>query len=552
MPKPFFRTLVEFLILFTFSVQVFAQLTVSANRTQYSPKDSILLKVESSNPSESILDTSPLQSQFLILDQKKMMINSYAEGKRSSVARWELQLRAKKSGYIDIPVLNHNQESSEQFSVFIKSSSRTRFLPVSDQPIILDAQLNSDDNYEGALFLYTLNIYSDLPFADGFQISPPKIAQANVQFLDQSEIQNVEIRNKQYSVLEQRYAIYPAEMGRYVIEGPVFNGAQEGLSQIQVRANNLEINVRARQDFENANYWLPANNITIKESWKKSNTLRVGDTVVREVTLSAQGIPSANLPSLISTNSEIVNVKETSVALTDTINKQGIQGTRTETQYIQLLERGEVTFPEIQIFWWNTVLDSQEQAVINKQILQVLAGANGESSIEREVAQNKLPNNTDAPIRVIETDINWLLWAMIGLTLITSLGWIYNLKKMKNIREGQLENFETQPANNSVTDTTETQPINSFDAKAELDTFQLLGRACFSNDLPTSERLLIDWGKQFWYEQDIRNIEDVSYAANDLALNISLTEMQDLLAMHNTDTWDGKELFNQLTDIRDK
>ena len=552
MTKTIFKFLVAFLILFSVHFQTAAQLTVNANRSQYSPEDHIVLKVESTNPSGAVLDTAPLQGQFLILGQKKVMINSYAEGKQTSVVRWELQLRAKRSGNIKIPVLSHNQEISKAFSVFIKSTGPSRFLPVSDQPIILDAQLNSDDNYEGALFLYTLNVYSDQLFAEGFQITPPKVSKSVVKFLDQSAIKSIEIRNRQYSVLEQRYAIYPSEMGRYVIEGPVFNGAQQGQPQSQVRANNLEINVRARQDFENAKYWLPAYSMQIKETWSKTADLRVGDTIIREITLSAQGISSANLPSLMTINPEIVDVKETAVSLTDTINTLGVLGVRVETQRIQLLERGEITFPKVQIFWWNTQVDSQEQAVINRQILQVLPGINGESSIEREVAQNKAPQVINAPIRIIEADINWLLWIMIAVTAVTSLGWVYNLRKMKRIKEDQLENFEIQPTVNPQTPKTTQQLPATFDPKAELNTFQTLGRACFSNDLNTSERRLIEWAQCFWYEQEVTSIKDVSFVADDMSLNLLLAEMQDLLDIENSEGWLGKELFNQLTELRNK
>ncbi|MFT5707509.1 MAG: hypothetical protein ACI9ES_001804, partial [Oceanospirillaceae bacterium] len=324
-------------------MQLHAQLQVSTNRTQYSPRDNITLKVETTNPIEAPLDTSPLQSQFLILDQKKMIINSYAEGKRSSIVRWEIQLRARKSGYVDIPSLKYNKDSSDKFSVFVKSTSPTRFLPVSDMPVILDAQIDKEFTYENGLILYTLNIYSDQPLAPDFTISPPKLAKSKIQLLEESDLQTVEIRNKTYQVIERRYAIFPTEMGRFVIEGSVFNGAQEDSASLQARANNLQINVRTRQDFDNAKYWLPASNVTIEETWSKNTFLQVGDVITREIKMSVQGIAAANLPQLITQNPEMINVQENKTSLTDKINKQGIQGTRIERQQIQLLERGELT-----------------------------------------------------------------------------------------------------------------------------------------------------------------------------------------------------------------
>lgn len=562
MSKATIETLVGFLILFMFSSQLSAQLSVTTNRSQYAPRDNISLNIESSTPSDAALDTTPLLREFVILDQKKMRINSYSEGRRTGVIRWQLLLRARKSGSLTIPSLGYQQDTSEAFSIFIKSSSPTRFLPVSDMPIILDAQVDKDDNYEGASFLYTLNIYSDRPLASGFEISPPKLQKSSVQFLDQSPVQKVSIRNKEFDVIEQRYAIFPNEMGRYVIEGPVFSGAQQDSSSTQVRANNLEINVRPRQDFDNATYWIAAQSLTITETWTKPESLKVGDIIFREVTLTAQGIPAAKLPQIITENPEIINIQDTQVSLTDKINKNGIQGTRTERQQIQLLERGELTFEAIDVFWWNTNSDTQQTAVVNKQILQVVPGANGESSIEREIAQNAPTNDTKTAVNVIQTDVNWLLWGLVGLSVISLIGWLTTLLKNKRNSGRHSEELNAEPTlpNDDLdfeaqTDTP-SQPDYSqssttqFNAKAELSTFQLLGRACLDDDLSTATRRLIDWADQFWYEQPIESLQDIALCANDPSLNMLLAEMQELSENRQLNLWQGKSLFSLLTNIR--
>ena len=560
MPKPFIQTLVGLSILLMLPLTSHGALTTSANRAQYSPRDNIILKIETDNPSQSPLDTSPLQSQFIILDQKKMMINSYAEGKRSSMVRWELQLRARKSGYLDIPSLTHIQESSEAFSIYIRSNSPTRFLPVTDMPIILDAQLQLDDNYEQALYLYTLNIYSDQPLAAGYQISAPKIPKAQVQLLDQSAVQIIEIRGREYNVIEQRYAIFPKEMGRYIIEGPIFNGSQQDGNQIQVSANNLEINVRARQDFDSANYWLPASNVSIKESWQKNSIVRVGDIIKRQITLTVDGIAAANLPPLITKVPEIINIQNDKLALTDKTNKNGVQGIRVEQQQIQLLERGEITFPEIRIYWWDTNSDSQKSATIKKQILQVLAGVNGESSIEREIAQNSVTPTETPAVQLATDNISWLLWLLGVLALLSSMGWLFNLRKIKQLNERELEGFETitrtsdsdldpGPAERhreAVIITSRSSELSSFNAKAELNTFQLLGRACLKNDLFSADRRLMEWANQFWYEQQLETIQDIADIANDPALEPLLIQMQQQLNNSGDQQWRGKKLFHLL------
>ncbi len=560
MSQRFLTTLVGLLIFFCLIQPVSAQLSISTNRSQFSPQDNIILEVETTNPNKNDLDISPLHSQFLIINQKKIMINSYAEGKRSSIVRWEILLRARRSGYVDIPSLSYNKEASNKLSIFIKSSNRTRFLPISDMPIILDAQLDSDDNYEGALFLYTLNIYSDRPLNPDYQISKPKLANGEVRLLEQSETKKIEIRGKEYNVIEQHYAIFPREMGRYIIEGPIFNGSQHESNNIQVRANNLEINVRTRRDFENKEYWLPAKNVSMEEQWQKTETLKVGDIIYREVTIKVQGIFAKNLPTLITSNPEIIDIKETKVTLTNQISKQGVQGIRTERQKIQLLERGEITVPRIRIYWWDTNTDSQRSSSIDKKILQVMPGANGESSIEREMAQNKSPTLKPQDIITVSTQTPWLIWSLALFALIATLGWIFNLRKMKNIREQQQEGFEIvtkqplspDPEQNNSSTQILSNTSKSFNAKAELNTFQILGRACIKNDLISTQSRLLEWANQFWYEQKFNEIQEIASAANDPLLSELLTEMQDLLDSYNTSQWQGKATFNRLTVIRAK
>ncbi|NQZ33892.1 MAG: BatD family protein [Oceanospirillaceae bacterium] len=556
-----FKTIAAFLLFFTLPAQVMAQLTVSANRSQYAPGDNIILKVETSNPADKALDLSPLQTAFILLDQKKMMINSYSEGKRTSTARWELQLRARKSGYLEVPSLVHNNETSEPFSLFIKSSSRARFLPVSNLPVILDAQLSTDDSYEKALFLYTLNLYSDRPLAANYSLSPPKINKANVVFLDSTEVQKIDIRGKEYDVQERRYAIFPTEMGRFVIEGPVFNGAQQGSNQILARANNLEINVRARQDFDNTNDWLPATQVTLTNTWHKTPKLMVGDIIEREITLQIQGMAAADIPDIKIAIPEIVKLLSSDSSLSDKIDKNGILGSKVIKQKMQLLERGELTFDALTVHWWDTNDDRSKIKKIDQLILNVMSGPNGESSIEREVAQNLGVDKHNADITIIKTDSSLLLWALVALTVLSSGGWLFNLRKIKRIKDSQAEAFHDNLAKAhqsppAETDKSRSKQIlkaasgKSFNAKAELNTFQTLGRSCAKDDLISTHRRLLEWANQYWYEQKLQSIDEISVIAENDTLSQVLSQMQHLLDTHDVSSWQGDALFEALTQIR--
>jgi len=571
MSKYFLKYFLSALIFLPISNTIQAQLSTQINRTQFAPRDTIILTIETTSPTQSLLDTSPLNANFLLLDQKEMTINSYAEGKRTSIVRWQLQLRARVSGHLEIPSLSYNDDSSQSLSIFIKSNNQTRFLPVSDLPVILDAQIDKDDGYENALITYTLNLYSDRPLQEGYNISPPKLLKGDVTLLEESEISEVEIRGKQYQLLELRYGIFPQEMGRYIIEGPVFQGAQIEGSQLEARANNLEINVRTRQDFENAKYWLPASQVQISEKWSSNGPYKVGDIIEREVILTAKGTLAEQLPSLIVENPEIVNILDSKTSLSQILNKKGIEGTRIERQSIQLLERGEVTFPSIDIYWWDTDRDSQQLSSIDKKILSVQPGENGESSIEREKAQNQ--NTPTTPnITVIKTENSWIIWLLVSLLALSGGAWLYRTRKARRLKETQQEAFNTESNEQDDTlnedadvidnevDTYEeeeseqriepTLNTGEFNAKAELSSFQALGRSCLKNDIIGAHGHLLEWASSFWYEQSFKDIADVAKAANNPAINVLLAEMNGCLDEFEANNWQGKELFSLLTQLR--
>ena len=270
-----------------------------------------------------------------------------------------------------------------------------------------------------------------------------------------------------------------------------------------------------------------------------------------------QGITAAEMPEIKISSPEIVKILSSKVTLSDSIDEKGIRGTKTIRQKIQLLERGELTFDKIAIYWWDTDQDSQKVATIDKNILNVFPGPNGESSIEREVAQNKAAQSTNENIIIIETESSWLIWALIALSAMTSLGWLFNLRKVRRIKDAQAEAFHQNIADknrkpgNATTGST-TLDNENFNAKAELNTFQTLGRACLQNDLISANRRLLEWANYYWYQQPLESIGDIVTLANNDALAALLKDMQHCLDTHDVAQWQGKSLFELLTQLRDK
>ena len=114
--------------------------------------------------------------------------------------------------------------------------------------------------------------------------------------------------------------------------------------------------------------WLPAASLELAQSWSTPpESMEIGDSTTRTLTLAAEGLLSSQLPSItsMSDSSKITGIRvypdqESSDQIERT---EGFLGQRTRSEALVASGSGSWTLPEVNP-WWNTETDSLQFAIL--------------------------------------------------------------------------------------------------------------------------------------------------------------------------------------------
>ena len=227
-----------------------------------------------------------------------------------------------------------------------------------------------------------------------------------VQQLDQDR-QTSETRNgRNYQVIERKYLLFPQRSGRVRLEGPLLNaqiqdnntpsgndpffsnvfgrnpfaGMVNSTRPIRIQGDPVVLNVRPRPAGSNGHDWLPAQNVTLDETWQPDKgDIHAGDPVTRHLHLSAAGLTAAQLPDL----SQLMQLPNGLRAYPDQpkfSNNTGgnnIVGTRDQDIAIIASTPGNYKIPALHLFWWDTASNAQREIDLPARTLDVLPSTGG-------------------------------------------------------------------------------------------------------------------------------------------------------------------------------
>jgi len=146
--------------------------------------------------------------------------------------------------------------------------------------------------------------------------------------------------------------------------------------EVRVRSNPVTLTVQGRPGEAGTGWFLPANAVTLTQAWSPAKpTFRVGETVQRTITLTAEGASAAQLPALVP--GDVGGVKQyAGKPETRSIARAG--GPAAElTQTFDLLptSSGTITLPRVEVAWWDVASGTQRTAVLPEESVEVLPAA---------------------------------------------------------------------------------------------------------------------------------------------------------------------------------
>ncbi|WP_019621572.1 BatD family protein [Amphritea japonica] len=534
------------------ALPVLAQVSVFSDRYSVAEGETLRLTVEVDQRASGRPDFSPLTRDFHFLGSKQMTVSSFANGENQYTTRWQILLRPRHSGELQIPPLQFNNEFSQPLLITV--AGETGAAAIISNDAYLESAVDGYEVYQGSQVLYSQRLFhlDDLP--PMASLSEPLIPDTEIVPLGEKQQYTREINGQTYKVVEQNYALFPQQAGQLSIPAAHFSA---GPGTPELNSEPIFIDVLPQPSQKIRGYWLPSSKLSLEDLTQSPNHLTVGESQTRTLKITAEGLLAEQLPSLISLRNELATIEVEDVQLEQKNTVKGIISSRTETVRITPVERGEVTLPAITIPWWNLTLDKSEKASLPQIVLRV------------EPASPRNEPLADAPAPAAETDqadkersvdttantetngsVRLLVWLLASVAIITSLGWLYSFSSQRRKQPAQ-KNQQSEPS-----PPTQTPPINDSDKlnqilKAEQLAFSQALDAC-NNDTPLEARLLmLEWARLFWPHIQFNNSLDLSELNNSKTLELLLIDMESYISGSEAGPWSGDLLASALMHIRE-
>lgn len=462
-------------------------LLAEVDRTEIQVGEILNLRILANFQTTQQPDLSSLKQDFDLLGTQAASQLQLINGQFSATTEWISQLIAKQTGEFEIPAFKIEDALSKPIKIKVTATDDKKFN--SNEISYLEVYVDKENPYLQEEVILTLRVYYLGQMIKG-SLSHELFEGFLNERLSQDNFQSI-INGKSYRVIERTYALYPQRSGEITIPTQEFIGEffyQNRLLNINKKSEPIKLTVKPIPDsFPKNAKWLPAKNLQLQEEWANTEFLKQGDTLERQILLTARGLKSSQLPAINWPDPQGFRLYQDPANLNENFSKQGIFSSLQQNNMLVVEDEGKIEIPAIEIVWWNTETDQIESAKLPSKRLQV-----GEQQLtnqaETAAQTSKQPattrsgsadNSQETSIKLLTNIWFWLAIIFAALWVLTLV--LYLIKARKNpkklIKNQQLTNQETlltsfEIAENS-TDLEFYNSINNYlKNQLEIDNFQ--------------------------------------------------------------------------------
>ncbi len=509
-------------LLFSSGLQA-QELELTVDRNEVARGETLTLTIRVFEQRQGMqLDLTPLTSDFDVLGTRTSSQIRSINGAVESWTDYIVTLFPLNEGELQIPSLEISGQTTDPINISVTNEGPRS--NQSDEELFLEIEVNKDAVYVQEQLLFTVRLYYTINGIRNPQFTELEMPDTVIQLIGSPNQYEKLIDGQRFGVYEKRYVIFPQRSGPLEIPDILFRGeVTDGSSNFVFRNLNtrrvtafiegISIDVKERPlAVQNSGFWLPVTGLSLEESWSADiNDLRVGDSIVRTVTMVAEGLDGAVLPPFSDTEIEGVNLYPDPPDIQRTFVEGAIVGTRVETTTVVPTQEGDITIPEISVPWWNVETDQLEATVIPATRFRV-ANIQGVVPSEQAVASTEniedllaaVPElsqdmiDEQAQAEFIEVEARWMNYAIVLAFLIVAFS-IYRLVLLPNSDEimaflrGKQQQIKARYA------------VENNESVA----YRQLSKALSGSDLNRIREALINWCNHFLDDRDVISMEDI-------------------------------------------
>jgi hypothetical protein len=517
-----------------------AEVSARLDRNRIVQGETVTLILETSDPKQSLdANLAGLESDFAVLDRRSETQMSIVNGRQSAEVRTMIVLEPKRSGNLTIPSLSVGGAATLPIAIRVDPAPEPE--PGELPPVFIEVEVSPAEppHFVHAQLGLIVRVYYQQNLTEA-AISQPEPSPASVRLLDEVPFQ-AERNGVRYRVLERHYAIFPERSGDLIVpplqlSGRLVERRSDRLWQptvrgrrIQVSSDPIQLTIQPRPTSFSGDSWQPARNLELTQQISASGSLRVGEPVTRTVIVDAVGLEENMITEPVwpeIPNARIYPDQPQGISRDD---GQWVLGHK-EFRYAVVPEQeGELVLPELTVYWWDTVNNRQQKAVLPAKILEVQASAVAPLPPQAPMAADSSGVFTSDP--TVETrglEPGYWRW----LTVLFASLWLLTLAVAWRLRG------RSEPAQNGK------GLVQSEDEKRIL---KLLQRSCDKSNARQARQALANWLAQFGPDSSSSgSLLEFAAGLEDKSLRANVCAMEsDGFRPDQQASWDNKQFWKQ-------
>lgn len=530
----------------------YAAVSASLNRSAINTGDTTTLRIiTSGDDAGEQPDLTPLQKDFKVLGTRSSTQIQIMNGQRSDQHEWLIELAPVANGTLTVPALTVGNSKTAALTLQV-SAQPAAATAQAGQPVFIRSTISPSqgDTYVQQQILYTTRLYYRVPLIEG-SFSAPKLGDALVEQLGEDKQYSTTIDGQSYQVVERRYAIFPEHSGKLSIAPSVFSGRtvsatgqsssfsgfdsamqqmlrQSGFNgqfiggtpfgdpgkQVRLGSNAITLDVKPRPAGYSGAHWLPTEKLVLQDSWAgPPPVMHTGEPITRTLTLDAKGVEASQLPDIPLKGSDALQVFPEQPKLNNHTDGDWVYG-RSEQRFTYVVSQpGKLSFPAVQVSWWDTLNHKQQSTVLPaREVVVEAAGGKSSSPMAPTGANTSLANGNTPSSNAQTTGVApsatgvgimnprryWQLSGGLGVIALLIAALLFLRRQRKP------EPLGPQVVQPSVTVTP--PPTRAKENATLMQSRQSLRDACAKSDAPAAARALLDWAAVTWPDEPPRSL----------------------------------------------
>lgn len=537
------RTFISIVFLLAFSNIYAANISAKLDVNPVLVNETFHLIYTASGSVDDEPDFSLIKNDFELLGTQQSSNMSMINGNITRSKTWTLTLLSKASGTFTIPAISFGADHAPEVKIIVKD------VPVFQgatptQNFILELEASDKSGFIQQQFIISVRLLIAQNI-NNYQFSDLTTNAKDTIILDLGKDQQYKTYrgNKQYIIIEKKFALFPQKSGSLTINPFIAAVAIPGNSSNsrfydpfnsssttkRIQSEAIKLEIKDIPTTFKSPHWLPGTAVKLLEDWPSTTPFIAGEPITRTITLMAEGLSSAQLPELIQQPVNDLKQYPDKAVLEQEKLTTGISSVRKQKSAFIPTRAGSYTLPAMTVPWWNTKTNKIVNAQIAARTFNVLPAAKNSLNPGVIYTQPELVLNHDKtqslPIVVNEQVtketriLRWSNLVLFVLWLVTLVLWLRAKAKIPGT----------------------TLKSSNFDVSVAAS-LQQLKSACTANDAQATKTALLKWGKLYFTNSAPNNLADIAKLVDE-SLKQEVLTLNTYLYSNTASSWTCNNIY---------